>query len=46
MAAVPAPVEVLNRIGDALAPAGDGGTFERRNPAAARIVAPRTCVSA
>lgn len=38
MTAVPAPVEVLNRIGDTLAPAGDGGTFERRNPADARTV--------
>jgi alpha-ketoglutaric semialdehyde dehydrogenase len=35
---VPAPVEVRNRVGDALVPAGDGGTFERRNPADARAV--------
>ena len=37
-AAVRAPVEVRNRIGDALAPAADGATFERRNPADDRVV--------
>jgi aldehyde dehydrogenase (NAD+) len=38
MSAIDTPVEVLNRIGDALAPASDGTVFERRNPADDRSV--------
>jgi hypothetical protein len=30
---VASTIEVENRIGDSLAPASDGATFERRNPA-------------